>query len=251
MASHDYFEIDIIGALSSQLVGAFHRLVAAQLTDDEIDSLPTGQGVYILYYHGSSVYVGKADSLKGRLAEHRYKISGRHKIQVKDMSFKCLFVHENWTTLAPENSLIKYFRKVGEGDCSWNGNGFGQHDPGRERETTNKKPEGFDANYPIRQDWVCNWVEAGDTNAAALLKALKRKLPYLLRYQTAKQNSPKPHSDYEDLTIHVPAADMTARDLLETIARVLPAWQFTTFPSHMILYREQRAYDHSLAIFPK
>ena len=42
-----------------------------------IGRLPKGQGVYKLYHHGSLVYVGKADSRKMRLDEHRRKISGR------------------------------------------------------------------------------------------------------------------------------------------------------------------------------
>ena len=247
---HSHFEIDIIHALSSQLVAAFDKLKVAKLTAEEIGSLAKGQGVYMLYHQGSLVYVGKAGSLKKRLGEHRHKIRGRHKIEVADMEFKCLFVHPNWTTLAPENSLIRHYRKVGEGECSWNGNGFGQHDPGRERETTDKAPDGFDAQHPIRQNWMCDWIKAGDWNAAELLKAIKSKLPYLLRFQTAKQKSQKPHADYKDLTIHVLRGDMTARDLLRTMAEALPDWQATAFPSHMILYKEHRTYTHGQVIWP-
>ncbi len=175
MPSHAHFEIDIIFALSSQLVAAFSKLDVGLLTDDEIGSLPKGQGVYKLYHQGQLVYVGKANSLKKRLSEHRHKITGRQRIEASDVGFKCLFVHPNWTTLAPENSLIKYYRQAGEGECAWNGNGFGPHDPGRERETTNKAPDGFDAQYPIRQDWRCEWIEAGDSNAAELLNDYRLK----------------------------------------------------------------------------
>lgn len=237
LPSHSHFEIDIIHALSSQLIDAFSKVEVGPLTDDTIRSLAKGQGVYMLYHRRSLVYVGKADSLKRRLGEHRHKISGRQNISVQDMAFKCLFVHANWTTLAPENSLIKHYRKAGEGECAWNGNGFGPHDPGRERETTNKPPDGFDAQHPIRQDWVCNWIKAGDKNATELLKAIKRELPYLLRYQTDKQKSQKPHCEYKDIAIKVPQDDMTARDLLRTVAEALPGWQATAFPSHMILYK--------------
>lgn len=250
MSSHAHFEIDIIHALSSQLVAAFSKLEVGPLTDEEISALPKGQGVYKLYHQGALVYVGKADSLKKRLGEHRHKISGRQNIDVADMGYKCLFVHPNWTTLAPESSLIKHYRKSGEGECAWNGNGFGPHDPGRERETTNKAPDGFDAQYPIRQDWRCDWIKAGERNAAELLKAIKGDLPYLLRYQTAKQKSQEPHSDYKDLTVNVPQDDMTVRDLLRTVAETLPGWQATAFPSHMILYKEHRTYTHGQIIWP-
>jgi hypothetical protein len=250
LPSHAHFEIDIISALSSQLVAAFSQLDIGLLTVEEVNSLPKGQGVYTLYHHGTLVYVGKADSLRKRLGEHRHKISGRLNIDGGDMGFKCLFVHRNWTTLAPEDSLIRYYRKAGEGECAWNGNGFGPHDPGRERETTNKAPDGFDAQYPIRQDWVCDWIKASEWNAAELLKAIKGGLPYLLRYQTAQQKSQKPHADYKELIVTVPQNNVTARDLLLIIAQALPGWQATTFPSHMILYKEHRTYTHGQVIWP-
>jgi hypothetical protein len=251
LPSHAHFEIDIISALSGQLVAAFSKLDVGPLTLDEVTSLEKGQGVYKLYHKGSLVYVGKADSLKRRLGEHRDKISGRLNIDVADMGFKCLFVHPNWTTLAPEDSLIKYYRKAGEGECAWNGNGFGPHDPGRERETTNKAPDGFDAQYPIRQDWPCAWIKAGERNAAELLKAIKGELPYLLRFQTVSQGSQKPHADYKDVTVAVPYDGMSARDLLRTIAEAIPGWQATAFPSHMILYKEHRSYTHGQVIWPE
>ncbi|MDP8981255.1 MAG: hypothetical protein M3O35_11780, partial [Acidobacteriota bacterium] len=179
-----------------------------------------------------------------------FKISGRRNINVDDVGFKCLFVHANWTTLAPEDSLIKHYRKAGEGECAWNGNGFGQHDPGRERETTNKPPDGFDAQYPIRQDWVCDWIKAGEPNVAALLKSMKAKLPYLLRYQTAKKKSRNPHADYDDVTVAIAQDGRTAKDLLRTITVALAGWQATAFPSHMILYKEHREYEHGEIIWP-
>jgi hypothetical protein len=166
------------------------------------------------------------------------------------MGFKCLFVHPNWTNLAPEHAPIKYYRDAGEGLFAWNRNGFGPHDPGRERETTNKAPDGFDAQYPIRQDWACDWIKAGDRNVADLLKSIKGKLPYLLRFQPASQGSQKPHADYKDLTITVPRDDMSARDLLRTLAEAPPGWQAMAFPSHMILYKERRIYTHGQGIWP-
>lgn len=251
MPSHAHFEIDIISALSGQLVAAFSKLEVGTLTAEVVSSLEKGQGVYKLYHKESLVYVGKADSVRRRLGEHRYKISGRLDVDVADIGFKCLFVHPNWTTLAPEDSLIKYYRKAGEGDCAWNGNGFGTHDPGRERETTNKPLDGFDVQHPIRQDWRCDWIKAGEWNGAELLKAIKGKLPYLLRYQMAAKKSQKPHPDHVDFTVYVPQDDMTARDLLRKVAEALQGWQATAFPSHMILYKEHQIYTHGEVIWPE
>ena len=245
-----HFEIDIVSALSSQLVTAFEKLDVGQLTEAQLNSLELGQGVYQLFHKGALVYVGQAQSLKKRLGEHRGKISGRRTIDVADMGFKCLFVHPNWTALAPENALIKYHRKLGKGTCPWNGNGFGPHDPGRERETTGKPTEGFDAMYPIRSDWPCIWVKAGEHTAYDLLKSLKGGLPYLLRFETAAPKSQKPHPDQLTAKVKVPGEGMTARDLLSLVARKLPGWQATAFPGHLILYKEHRSYNHGEAIWP-
>jgi hypothetical protein len=72
----------------------------------------------------------------------------------------------------------------------------------------------------------------------------------LLRYETARHKSSGPHVDYKDVTVAVPRDDMTARDLLRTIAQALPGWQATAFPSHLILYKEDRTYKHGQVIWP-
>jgi len=217
------------------------------MTDDFMDALPRGQGVYQLYHRGVLVYIGKSDKLKKRLLEHRKKISGRRNISVSEIGFKCLYIHPNWTALAPEESLIRHYRRTGTGECAWNGNGFGPHDPGRERETTNKPSEGFDVQYPIREEWSCEWISAGEHNGKELLRSLKSGLPYLLRYQTTRSVAAG-HADYNSRTIVVREAGMQARELLKAIAAQLPGWQATVFPSHMILYRENRVYTHGRTI---
>jgi predicted GIY-YIG superfamily endonuclease len=246
----DRFEIDIISALSGQLISAFAGLEIGPLSEDQLGVLPGGQGVYQLHFQERLVYVGKADNLPKRLSEHRRKIIGRQNINIADVGFTCLFVHPNWTALAPEESLIKYYRDSGTGVCPWNGNGFGPHDPGREREETDKSPDGFDAMYPIREDWRCDWVKAGEHNAAQLLKSLKSGLPYLLRYQTARKQSQEAHPDYRGARVTVPEDNMSASDVLRAIARALPGWQATRFPGHMILYKERHKYRHGHLIWP-
>ena len=77
----------------------------APLHPDYLDALAGGQGIYQLYHLQNLVYVGKANSLKKRLNEHRDKISGRQRIDVAEMSFTCLYVHPNWTALAPEGTV--------------------------------------------------------------------------------------------------------------------------------------------------
>lgn len=246
MPFFDHFEIDIVSALAEQLVTAFEQLDQGALTDENIAQVPNEQGVYQLYWNGVLVYVGKADSLSSRLESHRSKITGRQNIDVANMTFKCLTIHPNWTALAPEESLIRHYK--GQGLCAWNGISFGPHDPGRSRETTNKPPQGFDAQFPIRHDWPCTGINAGDWNAAALLRKLKDELPYCLRYEAAQIGG---HPDYNNAIVHVPRSGMNADQLLGLIAQSLPrGWQATRFPSHMILYKETTVYLHGTIIWP-
>jgi hypothetical protein len=246
----DRFEIDIISALSSQLVAAFGKLEVGPLSRAMLASLGPDQGVYQLFHESALVYVGQARSVKKRLGEHLEKISGRRNIDAADMGFKCLYVHPNWTALAPEGALIEYHRNLGKGTCPWNGNGFGPHDPGRERETTNKAVGGFDAKYPIRDDWPCSWIKAGKYPAHDILKSLKGGLPYLLRFEGAQPQSTKPHPDYLAVKITVPSDSTPANELLKMVAQELPGWQATAFPGHMILYKEHRQYKHGNVIWP-
>lgn len=242
MKYHDKFEINIVEALSSQLVAAFEVLDRGELSERVVKSIPADQGVYQLFKGDTLVYIGKSGNLRKRLNDHFKKISGRNNISVTEMSFKCLSVHPNWTALAPEETLIRYFKERRSGDCEWNGNSFGPHDPGRNRETTNKPPQGFDAQYPIREDWLCKDILPGSWNGSELLRKLKSELPYLLRYQTIGSLK-KGHPDYNNASIHI-LNTSTAVDILTEIARQLPNWQATVFPSHMILYRETKSYDY-------
>src|SRR5665213_2436179 len=81
------FEIDIVEALSSQLIVALEKLEIGPMSVTEISSLQPGQGVYQLFHRKALVYVGQADSLKKRLLEHYKKISGRKNIDVSELGF--------------------------------------------------------------------------------------------------------------------------------------------------------------------
>lgn len=251
-----HFEIDIISALSIQLTRALDALDIGALEPSTLRTLPTSQGVYKLFHKQQLVYVGKANNLSKRLTEHWKKISGRQNISVDSMGFKCLSIHKNWTALAPESSLIAHYRAQKNNQCEWNGNGFGPHDPGRNREITNKAPDGFDMRYPIRADWKCDWVTAGEWDLLDLLISLKQKLPFLLRYETDHLGKKKyahykkGHKDFFEKKVHVPMNAMTTEDLLKIISSNLPGWQTTAFPSHLILYKESKDYTHGRRIIP-
>ncbi len=149
------------------------------------------------------------------------------------------------------SAFLKHYKSESKTECAWNGNGFGPHDPGRDRETTNKPPEGFDAKYPIREDWVCDWVSVGTYDAFELLKMLKSNLPYLLRFEMLEKKSRTPHPSLSGVVVDVPRGGLRADELLTIVANKLAGWQLTVFPSHMILYRENRLYDHGQRLWPK
>jgi hypothetical protein len=241
LAFFAHFDLDLVSALADQLVEAFAKLDAGSFTAEHIKQVPTGRGVYQLFRNGTLVYVGKAHNLRNRLTQHRGKITGRQHLNVGEITFKCLTVPKNWTPLAHEETLINHYKAQG-GICEWNGNGFGPHDPGRQRDTTNKPPEGFDSQFPIREDWSCAPINAGDWNTGKLLAAMKKELPYLLRYDTK-------HDDYKKVNVQVPKAGMSAMELMKLITKALPGWQSTRFPSHMILYKEKREYAQGIVIW--
>ncbi len=244
------FDIDLITALQEQLRVAFKKLTPGALTEENLKKVPASQGVYHLHRSGVLVYVGKTGgSLRKRLAEHRFKIMGRRNIEISEMAFTCLTVSKNWTSLAPETALINYYKKHTDGYCEWNGNSFGPHDPGRNRETTNKPPFGFDSQFPIREEWACFTVTAKQWNVKDLLMKIKAELPFDLRYEvTNAKKYREGHPDYNDLTVEVPKTGMPVSDLLRLITTRLPGWQSTRFPSHMILYKESREYVHGVVI---
>src|SRR5262245_59635567 len=128
MAYHAAFDLDLPLALKEQLVAAFDRLTQCALSENKLKNVKKKKGVYKLLHRKVLVYVGKTDNLQSRLDEHRIKIKGRQNIAPADIHFNCLYIGENWVTLAPEDSLIKYFKKKYQGHCEWNGNGFGPHD---------------------------------------------------------------------------------------------------------------------------
>jgi hypothetical protein len=237
------FDIDLPAALLGQLLTAFDVLLPGALTLSNLETVPTSRGVYQLYHQGQLVYVGKADKLRLRLRKHRSKIGGRANISLSDVEFKCLYMSVNWSTLAPESQLIGYYQQTQNG-YMWNGRGFGPNDPGAGREDRNDPPAYFDSTYPINENWVCSDIEARSWYAGDLLLALKKSLPFLLRYQ-------KPHADYASTVIDVPQSNMSAVALLTLIAQCLPTgWQATVFPSHMILYKRVRGYQYGSVVWP-
>jgi hypothetical protein len=238
------FKLSISKALTDQLHEALHELDPAPLTEADLAQVEARQGVYQLYLADDLVYVGSASgSLRNRLSQHLRKLSGRQNIAAASVRFTCLYVDEDLTVLAPEDRLIRVFQD--EGSCAWNGSGFGIHDPGRRRDETAVDAGHFDAQYPIRLDWITD-IPAGSYTAADLLAQLRRDLPYTFRYQS----DAAARQDYGAAAVEVPEDGMAARALLQLIAAALPDYQVTALPGYLIMYRERRDYPQGEVIEP-
>ncbi|MFD5358204.1 GIY-YIG nuclease family protein [Streptomyces tendae] len=225
---HKDFTLSITKALGDQLAKALEGLDRAPLAEENLARLKEKPGVYQLYLNDKFVYVGKADkSLPARLRNHLRKISGRRNISLEEMAFSCLYVAEDFSALAPEQLLITHHK--GQGDIPWNNNGFGNKDPGRQRDSTVLKRNHFDVLFPIDLDRPVEGLRAGETTLHTLLESIKTGLPYNFRYGKA--------AEFKTRRVHVPADGMTADEVFRLISAEIPTkWQVTALMGYVIMY---------------
>jgi hypothetical protein len=236
-----HFDLDIARALKEQLQEFLSTLTPASLADRRaLDNVPREGGVYRLLHNSLPVYVGKADdSLQERLRQHASDIDGRQGIQLSAVSFICASVSRNWSAYGIERQLID------SRTLPWQGSGFGNNDPGRERDTSRVKESHWDALYPIRLDWKCEQIDAKEYSVAELLREIKRAAPFVFRYQ----DIPKSDSTLGSRRVRVPLANMAFWELVELVVGVMPGWQATALPGYTILYKENNdRYLHALKL---
>ena len=237
---YDLLALDMQRLVNTEIVSSFARLEPAPLSAISIAELQayeaanphSRKGLYLLMHAGSEAYVGKPEnSLAERLAEHRAKLSARQNMDVSQMAFKCIFLDKNWSALAHERPLIEAL------GCPWNNAGFGNHDPGRQRDRTRLKPTHFDRLFPITPASPVQ-LAPGAFLIQNVLPALRDHLPYLLRYETSTAVA----AQYFGTTVTVGAAE-TAESLLGKVVDALGAnWQVTFFCGYVILYPEPADY---------
>ncbi|MGQ5263300.1 GIY-YIG nuclease family protein [Micromonospora sp. ZYX-F-536] len=235
------FRLSITRALADQLETTLRPLKPAPLTAVALSAVLGRPGVYALFFKGERVYVGKAArSLQDRLTQHLRKLSGRTGLDSAAVEFVCVYVDEDLDAAAPEKLLIKKYRK--HDSIPWNTNGFGNKDPGRNRDTSVVKAAHFDATYPIDLEYQCQ-LRRSEQSVAVVLEAAKAQLPYLLRFES----SASARKTFRDLSMVVPAGPLTAKDLAQHLVAALPAgWQMTALPGYLILYQEHRRYGSAL-----
>lgn len=242
------FRLSITKALGDQLAQELSTLTPAPLSSENLDRLDAQaamegfegrSGVYQLYRRvegegdADLVYVGKAEkSLSERLGQHMRKISGRRNISVEEMSFKCLFVAEDFSAVAPENLLIARYKE--DGHISWNANGFGNKDPGRNRDRTVLKENHFDVLFPIDLDRGVLEHSEGERVLQELLTEMKNELPYNFRFQDPGRLGAT--------MIRVPPGPLTVDDTFRLVARHLPGdWQVAALSGYVIMYKDRRS----------
>jgi hypothetical protein len=242
------FKLSITRALADQLADALSRLHPAPLTSERLSALQQRPGVYELFVRDRRVYVGKASaSIPARLGNHLRKLAGRMNIVLGEVSFQCLYVDEDLEAAAPEKMLIKKYKD--QGGAPWNTNGFGNKDPGRNRDHSLVKANHFDAEYPINLGVPVGSVEPGSYPARTYLRAVKAGLPFNLRFDTRSAHA---RQDYSGSTAQVPPGELTARDLIRLGIGALPeGWQATALPGYVILYHEDATYASAQVMWRK
>ena len=239
----DLFDFDLPGAVTEQLERRLQSMPSSTLTEETLKDLAQfqdqnkiQQGVYQLLLGEEIVYVGKAGDVHERLRQHFEKLRGRQKLEMKDVRFRCLLLHGNWSTSANEGLLIAHYKA--KEHCKWNSSGFGTKDDGRERDGT--EPNWFDREYPINADYSCGEVPDQIT-VRELLATLKAQLPFTFRYETERSKSA--------IELDLRAVHRTARALITAAVQSLgEEWQATILRSHIILYKERRSYKHGEVI---
>jgi hypothetical protein len=245
IAGYREFEFDLPDALLKNLVSILDKIQKVPLREAEVGMIPDEQGVYQLFLDDEPVYVGKTDADAGllkRLTRHSKKILHRNGLDPARVSFKAVRIFV-FTAVDLETDLIKHYG--GTKGLAWNGSGFGSNDPGRERDTTNNKPENFDFQFPIDIDRALTLTLPASGTAAAMLGLLRDQLPYTIRAQRPGR-SRKLHDDLETTTISGLATLTTTREIVKHITTQLPAgWQATKLLGYIILYKETKTYPQS------
>jgi len=237
------FEFDLPRALLAHLVETFDSMEDAPLTPAAVTEIPEAQGVYQLFHQRKLVYVGKTDAeagLRQRLGRHAWTVQHRRNLDTEEVSFKAVRVFV-FTAMDLETQMIKHYRR--KESVPWNDSGFGSNDPGKERDTTNARAEGFDAQFPVDLDRTVTLNFESPASGFSILAALRRWLPYTLRFELEAPRSRKGHSDLYTKAITLPPAPLTTRQLLVHVITALPpGWQGTLLAGRVILYKQHREF---------
>ena len=214
----------------------FDDMVPAKLTALAAGAIPNAQGVYQLFHFDKLVYIGKTESDDGlakRLHRHARTIQSRHRLNVDEMKFKAVQVLV-FSAMDLEKALIKHYRSL-KMPPTWNGSGFGNADPGRKRDATALKEDGFDANYPINIDLELDAQWTKDASAFDVIGVLASKVPYTIRHD----KSPNVLTGLKNSRGVLLPNPLTIRSGLTEVCAALPSgWQATRLSGRVIFYHD-------------
>ncbi|WP_110642232.1 GIY-YIG nuclease family protein [Salinicola sp. CPA57] len=241
-------EFDLPKHLLEELVTNFDEMPSGPLTLKNASTAQEAQGVYQIFHKGNLVYIGKTSSSKGlksRLQRHAKKITDRENLAIKDVQFKAIRVYV-FTAVDLERLLISHYKKPSE--TTWQNKGFGSNDPGKERDTTALKDDHFDMQFPIDLNKRIDFSGVKITSAEDLLKHLASNTSYLIRYEKEKGKK-TPHPDLKQAKTKLNASIYSIKDCLIILKQSLSTtWQITTFPGHVIVYKNNKNYPHGIPI---
>lgn len=239
-AGYRSFEFDLPPALLSQLLDVLGAMERGPLSHEHVTAVvPEAQGVYQLFHNDKLVYVGKTDAesgLRRRLQRHAFTILSRHNLDVSQMTFKAVRVLV-FSAMDLETALIRHYRENGSPSV-WNGSGFGNNDPGRQRDLTALRADGFDANYPINIDLpIITEGLTAPRSALDLLAQVSSRLPYTLRHEKTVAAT----ALLRATSVAPRSPTTTMRELMtQVVAALPPGWQATKLSGRVILYQEHQ-----------
>lgn len=237
------FKLSVTEALRAQLIARLGRLTWAPLTDDALAVLATRGGVYQLALDGSPVYVGKSkSSLPDRLHQHKRKLSGRRPAIVPDglellverVTFRCVYVDEDLDAVAPEKMLMSELGRLDQ--AAWNFMGFGNKDPGRNRDRSLVKDGHFDRLYPINLRTPITLDVGMSPSLLDVMTQFKKATPFTYRFGEKVPNVP--------LEIQAGPNSARASEWIGLFADCLPAgWVTVSLPGYVIVYPSLDVHD--------
>ncbi|MFD9374121.1 Eco29kI family restriction endonuclease [Streptomyces sp. NPDC059999] len=227
----------------TRLLDMLTERLALNLTKTNISKVRSLPGIFMLFRRSELMYVGKADrSLPTRLATTRRKLEGRLGLDPEDFSFTYLYIEDDMTAVAPEQLIIKQLR----GSIPWNANGFGNSDPGSNRDQATIKASHFDALHPINLNLPIRVTrEPHETLTAesreimeldTFARKVKKELPYTLRL-------PMDSVKLGGTSIIVPQGPLSADQAFRIIARGLgESWQISALLGYVVVRKENDIY---------
>lgn len=244
------FHLGFDMALGDRLWRALEEQAPVPLAEVELQKILPRSGIFQLirsvpYMSPELVYIGKADrALSSRLDTLRRKIVGRKGILPDEMYFTYVYIEDDMSAVAPEQLVIRYLMKERGAKIPWNLNGFGNKDPGRQRDQAKLKPEHFDVVHPIDLDWSLRddgWRRAWPPRDFA--NYLKSGLPYSFRHGLEPEH-------LEPTPLVVPEGPLSADAAFRLLGRTLgDTWQISALKGHVLLYKEHKDYPNAVRYY--